>query len=154
MSILPDGFGRVFHSTIAGHGIMAKLVLWNIAQRNAQGPSVEYGHKVVTIKQDDTCPIDSNSAPMEARCTGDDGNPSNLPGNDFYHTNNNQEKSVFDEFCKKMDDRVLEGECEGRTPERFIEDEAYTAAGFWLLQTDDGFQMDSSHHGRMHEKLS
>jgi hypothetical protein len=105
MSILPDGFGRVFHPTIAGHGIMAKLVLWNIAKRNAQGLKAEYADEVVSIKQENTCPIDSNIDLMEARCIGSDGDPSNLPANVF---NDYRTKGVFSEFCKKMDDRVLD----------------------------------------------
>ncbi|KAH7138736.1 SGNH hydrolase-type esterase domain-containing protein [Dendryphion nanum] len=34
MSILPDGIGRTFHPTILGHHIIARLVVWEMIQRN------------------------------------------------------------------------------------------------------------------------
>jgi hypothetical protein len=105
-SILPDGFGRVFHPTMAGHQIMARLVLYNIAKRNAEGLKEEYDDEEVTIDRDDTCPIDSDTLLMEARCTGEDGTSSALPTNVFYFES--QDRGVFDGFCEEMDDKVLD----------------------------------------------
>jgi hypothetical protein len=85
---------------------MARLVLYNIAKRNAEGLKEEYDDEEVTIDRDDTCPIDSDTLLMEARCTGEDGTSSALPTNVFYFES--QDRGVFDGFCKEMDDKVLD----------------------------------------------
>lgn len=105
-SILPDGFGRVFHPTMAGHQIMARLVLYKIAQRNAAGLKKDYGQEVLTIAASDSCPVDTKIPAFEARCTGDDGSASGLPTNVF--ENYQKGTNVYDEFCKQMDDRKLD----------------------------------------------
>jgi hypothetical protein len=106
MSILPDGYGRVFHPTIAGHGIMAKLVLWKMAQRNAQGLKVDYVDEVGPISENNACPLLDNTPELSAKCTGSDRAASALPARVFWNSSGN--KGVFDEFCDQMDHDKLD----------------------------------------------
>ena len=106
-SVLPDGYGRVFHPTIAGHSLIANLILWKFAERNAQGLKEEFADEIYEMYGNDTCPINLHPNIGEAKCLSDkQSQPSKLPTNVFYLASKNQ--GVFDEFCKQMDEDKLD----------------------------------------------
>jgi len=104
-SYLPDGFGRTFHPTIAGHSVIAKLVLWKLSERNAKQLGVGYAPETATLDDKGSCPL-NNGPKLQAKCTGSDKSPSGLPAQVFHSINDN--KGIFDEFCKQMDGNKLD----------------------------------------------
>lgn len=75
---LPDGYGRIFHPQIVGHGIIANLIKWNMASNVAASEGFTFDDEITAYDQNTQCAIQPTPKPS---C--DMNKASNIPYNVF-----------------------------------------------------------------------
>ncbi len=100
VSIIPDGYARVFHPRRGGHTLISNLVLWNMQVQRAKRLNQKAPAETI---DGDTCPKDAGPPPSTPQC----GTGSIAPKDSIVAMKQPGIETAYNSFCKTNDGVVI-----------------------------------------------
>lgn len=93
VSVIPDSYGRIYHTRPGEHALLARLMFYNMAARRAKQPNQ------AVPDQEDTCPAGSGPPPQAPVC----GAGSIAPSDFIVAMSQPAIKTAYQDFCNAND---------------------------------------------------